>query len=156
MKLSKLRTLAVAVSVVAALGTGAAMAQSKAAPAKAAPAAAGGEQYFPVLSYRTGAYGPNGAQWADGYVDYLKLINAQGGINGVKIAFEECEFGYDTARGVECYERLKSKGTPGPALFQPLSTGVTFAVTDKTATDKIPLVTVGYGRADAVEGEAFP
>jgi branched-chain amino acid transport system substrate-binding protein len=157
MKLSTFKALALAVSAVAALACGgAAMAQAKApakAPAKAA--AGGGEQFFPVLSYRTGAYGPNGTQWADGYVDYLKLINARdGGINGVKITFEECEFGYDTARGVECYERLKSK--PFPAMIQPLSTGVTFALTDKTAVDKIPLVTIGYGRADSVEGEAFP
>jgi hypothetical protein len=36
-----------------------------------------------------------------------------GGINGVKLTFEECETGYDTARGVECYERLKSKHGPG-------------------------------------------
>ena len=34
------------------------------------------------------------------------LINARdGGINGVKITFEECETGYATDRGVECYER---------------------------------------------------
>ena len=61
------------------------------------------EQFFPVLSYRTGAYAPNGIPFANGYVDYLKLVNARdGGINGVKITFEECETAYDTARGVEC------------------------------------------------------
>jgi hypothetical protein len=49
------------------------------------------EQFFPVLVYRTGAYAPNGTPWANGYVDYLKLVNARGGINGVKISFEECE-----------------------------------------------------------------
>ena len=48
------------------------------------------EQFVPVLSYRTGAYAPNGVPWANGYVDYLKLVNARGGINGVKISFEEC------------------------------------------------------------------
>ena len=35
------------------------------------------EQFFPVLVYRTGAYGPNGTPWANGYIDYLKLINAR-------------------------------------------------------------------------------
>ena len=34
------------------------------------------EQFFPVLSYRTGPYAPNGTPWANGYVDYLKLVNA--------------------------------------------------------------------------------
>ena len=68
------------------------------------------EQFFPVLVYRTGAYAPNGIPFANGYVDYLKLVNARGGINGVKLSFEECETGYATDRGVECYERLKGRG----------------------------------------------
>src|SRR6478609_5847735 len=114
------------------------------------------EQFFPVLSYRTGAYAPNGVPFANGYVDYLKLVNARdGGINGVKITFEECETGYATDRGVECYERLKGKGPTGATLFQPLSTGITFAVTDKAPTDRIPIVTAGYGRADSVDGTIF-
>ena len=57
------------------------------------------EQFFPVLVYRTGAYAPNGVPFANGYVDYFKLINARGGINGVKIIWEECETGYATDRG---------------------------------------------------------
>jgi branched-chain amino acid transport system substrate-binding protein len=43
------------------------------------------EQFYPVLVYRTGAYAPNGVPFANGYVDYLKLTNARGGINGVKV-----------------------------------------------------------------------
>ena len=112
------------------------------------------EQFFPVLSYRTGAYAPNGVPWANGYVDYLKLVNARGGINGVKILFEECETGYDTARSVECYERLKGKNG-GASLVQPLSTGATFAITEKAATDKISVVTVGYGRSESADGTIF-
>jgi len=121
----------------------------------AAPAfAQAKEQFFPVLSYRTGPYAPNGIPWADGYVDYLKLVNAQGGINGVKITFEECETGYDTARSVECYERLKGKGG-GATVVQPLSTGATFALTEKAPGDKIPLVTAGYGRSESQDGNVF-
>jgi branched-chain amino acid transport system substrate-binding protein len=110
------------------------------------------EQYFPVLVYRTGAYAPNGVPFANGYVDYLKYVNAKGGINGVKITFEECETAYATDKGVECYERLKGKGA---TLVQPLSTGITFALTEKAPGDKIPLITSGYGRADTVDGLAF-
>ncbi len=139
----KLKSLAVAATVVSAclagLSTSVAAADAK-------------EQFFPVLVYRTGAYAPNGTPWANGYVDYLKLVNAKGGINGVKITFEECETGYATDRSVECYERLKGKGA---TLFQPLSTGATFALTEKAPVDKIPLITAGYGRSESQDGGVF-
>ena len=112
------------------------------------------EQFFPLLSYRTGPYAPNGIPWANGKQDYLKLINARdGGINGVKVTYEECETGYATDRGVECYERLKSR--PGVALFDPQATGITFALTEKVPTDKVPLITLGYGLSIAQDGLAF-
>ena len=112
------------------------------------------EQFFPLLSYRTGAYAPNGIPWADGKQDYLKMVNARdGGINGVKITFEECETAYATDRGVECYERLKSR--PGVTLIDPQSTGITFALTEKAPGDKMPLLTVGYGLSVAQDGMAF-
>lgn len=112
------------------------------------------EQFFPVLVYRTGAFAPNGVPWANGFVDYLKLTNARGGINGVKIVWEECETGYATDRGVECYERLKGKNG-GATMFQPLSTGITFALTEKAPIDKIPLITVGLGRSESQDGGVF-
>ncbi len=123
----------------------------------AAPPAAAAEQFIPVLVYRSGPYAPNGVPGADGFVDYLNLVNARdGGINGVKIAYEECETGYATDRGVECYERLKGKGPTGAAVFNPLSTGITYALTEKTFSDKIPLITMGYGRSESVDGSVFP
>ncbi|HKA40790.1 MAG TPA: ABC transporter substrate-binding protein [Burkholderiales bacterium] len=114
------------------------------------------EQFVPVLVYRTGPYAPNGVPWADGFVDYLNLVNERdGGVNGVRIAFEECEFGYATDRGVECYERLKGKGPTGAAAFSPLSTGVTFALTEKAPVDKIPVISMGYGRSESADGSVF-
>ncbi len=147
----KVRFALLAVSAaIATIGSAPALAQAKKADAQAK------EQFFPVLSYRTGAFSPNGIPFANGYVDYLKLVNARdGGINGIKITFEECEFGYATDRGVECYERLKGKGPTGATAFHTLSTGVTFALTDKTFTDKIPIITSGYGRADSKDGTVF-
>src|SRR5258708_5929860 len=115
-----------------------------------------GEQFFPVLVYRTGPYAPNGAPWANGFVDYLKLVNAEGGINGVKVTWEECETGYATDRGVECYERLKAKGPTGATVFNPLSTGITFALTEKVPPDKIPLLTMPYRRPQSPDRDAFP
>jgi branched-chain amino acid transport system substrate-binding protein len=116
-------------------------------------AAQANEIFVPVLVYRSGAYAPNGVPWADGFVDYLKLVNERdGGVNGIRIAYEECETGYATDRGVECYERLKSKK---PVAYNPLSTGITFALTEKVAADKITLFTTGYGRSESVDGSVF-
>ena len=112
------------------------------------------EQFFPSLVYRTGAYAPNGVPFANGYADYFKLVNARGGINGVQTLVEECETGYATDRGVECYERLKGKNG-GATVFQPLSTGITFALTEKAPNDKIPLITSGYGRSESADGGIF-
>jgi branched-chain amino acid transport system substrate-binding protein len=112
------------------------------------------EQFIPVLSYRTGPFAPNGVPFANGYVDYLKYINAKGGLNGVKIIFEECDTSYQTDKGVECYERLKGKHG-GASLVEPLSTGITFALTEKAPNDKIPIITTGYGRADSADGLVF-
>jgi branched-chain amino acid transport system substrate-binding protein len=122
----------------------------------AGAAEAQNEQFIPSLVYRTGAYAPNGIPFADGVADYINMLNARdGGINGVKLQLEECETGYATDRGVECYERLKGKGPTGAAYFSPLSTGITFALTEKAPGDKIPLLTMGYGRADSRNGEVF-
>jgi branched-chain amino acid transport system substrate-binding protein len=135
----KIRNIALAVAMVA-VGASA-FAQAK-------------EQFFPALVYRTGAYAPNGVPFANGYADYMKLTNARGGINGVKVSYEECETGYATDRGVECYERLKGKNG-GATVFQPLSTGITFALTEKAPVDKIPLITGGYGRSESADGGVF-
>ncbi len=143
----KLRNL-----VLSASALGAALSGALVAPAALAQQAK--EQYLPALVYRTGPYAPNGIPWANGYADYMKLTNARGGINGVKVLVEECETAYATDRGVECYERLKGKNG-GATLIQPLATGITFALTEKAPIDKIPLLTVGYGRSESQDGGVF-
>src|SRR3954465_10359624 len=123
----------------------------------AGSALAQNEQFFPALVYRTGPYAPNGIPFANGVADYLKLVNERdGGINGVKITTEGCETSYATDRGVECYERLKGKGPTGASLFMPLSTGITYALMEKVAGDKIPLLNSGYGRSESGDGNVIP
>src|SRR5438874_7782218 len=42
------------------------------------------EQFIPRLVYRTGPYAPNGIPFADGYADYLDMIDARdGGVGSV-------------------------------------------------------------------------
>jgi len=116
-----------------------------------------GTQFMGILGYRVGPYGANGAAFFTGMIDYLSLINERdGGINGVKLSWEECETEYNNAKGVECYERLKARTATGPTAIHPMSTGITYGLIDKAPVDKIPLITLGYGRTDATDGRVFP
>ncbi len=123
----------------------------------ATEAAADGEQFIPLLIYRTGPYAPNGIPIANGMNDYFNLINQRdGGVGGVKLTFEECETAYNNDRGVECYERLKDRGTTGASVINPYSTGITYALIERASADKIPILSMGYGRTDGSDGRVFP
>ena len=117
-------------------------------------ALAAGEMFVPLLVYRTGPYAPNGIPLANGFNDYFNLINDRdGGVNGVRLAFEECETQYDTKQGVECYERLKGKS---PVLVNPFSTGITYQLIPKAPGDKIVVHSSGYGMTASADGRWFP
>ena len=108
---------------------------------------------FPSLSYRTGPYAAGGIPFADGYADYFTLLNERdGGIGGVPAKVIECETGYNTEKGVECYESTKGEGA---LVYQPLSTGITYQLIPKTTADDIPMHTMGYGRTSAKNGKVF-
>jgi len=114
------------------------------------------EIFVPLLVYRTGPYAPSGIPIANGFVDYFSLVNERdGGVNGVRLAWEECETQYDTKQGVECYERLKGKGA-GAAVVNPYSTGITYQLIPKAPVDKIPVFSMGYGMTAAADGRWFP
>ncbi len=108
---------------------------------------------FPSLSYRTGPYAAGGIPFADGYADYFTLLNERdGGIGGVPARILECETGYNTEKGVECYESTKGEGA---LVYQPLSTGITYQLIPKATADDIPIHSMGYGRTSAKNGEVF-
>lgn len=114
---------------------------------------ASAELVFPSLSYRTGPYAPNGIPFADGYADYFTLLNERdGGIGGEPIKVIECETGYNTEKGVECYESTKGQGS---LVYQPLSTGITYQLIPKATADGIPVHSMGYGRTSAANGKVF-
>lgn len=115
------------------------------------------EQFFPALVYRTGPYAAGGSGFWGGMEDYMALMNLRdGGVNGVMLKWEECETAYNSDRGVECYERLKNQGERGATVVHPLSTGITYRLIERATTDKIPLISMGYGRTDASNGKIFP
>ena len=114
------------------------------------------EQFVPMLAYRTGPYAAGGTGIFGGFEDYLALLNLRdGGINGVTLTWEECETGYNSDRGVECYERLKDReNNAGPV--HPLSTGITYRLIERATASRIPIISMGYGRTDASDGRIFP
>ena len=110
--------------------------------------------YLPSLSYRTGAFASGGVPIANGFADYMNMLNIRdGGIGGVKIVVEECETGYNSQKGVECYEATKGKGA---LVYNPMSTGITLQLVPKAPVDQIPVFSMGYGLSATAVGEKFP
>jgi len=120
----------------------------------ASKAQAADEIYVPLFTYRTGPFANSGIPIANGMHDYLTMLNERdGGIGGVKLNIDECETGYDTKKGVECWEQVKGKN---PAVIGPWSTGITLQVIPKAAVDKIPILSMAYGLSAAAVGNDFP
>jgi branched-chain amino acid transport system substrate-binding protein len=110
--------------------------------------------YIPLLTYRTGPFSGSGTPIANGMHDYFTMLNERdGGVGGVKIVAEECETGYDTKKGVECYEAVKSKK---PVVINPWSTGITLQLIPRAGVDKIPILAMAYGLSAAADGNIFP
>ena len=108
--------------------------------------------YTPNLSYRTGPFAATGIPLMNGQSDYMNMLNARdGGIGGVMVDFDECETGYSTEKGVECYEKTKGKAI----VTQPWSTGITLQVLPKTNVDEIPILAPGYGFSPMMDGKTF-
>ncbi len=124
----------------------------------AGAAQAANEQYFPLQSYRVGPYAAGGTGFFGGFIDYLQYVNLkEGGVNGVKFTWSECETEYVVEKGVECYERLKKglNGAPAAAT-NPLSVGIAYATLERSSADKLPLITINHGRTDSTDGSVFP
>ncbi len=133
---------------------GAALAATVGMPALIAPAQAQDTIYVPLLTYRTGPFAGDGIPVANGMNDYLSTLNERdGGIGGVKLTIEECETGYDTKRGVECYEQVKAKK---PVVVNPYSTGITLQLIPKAAVDKVVVLSMAYGLSASADGTNFP
>ncbi len=139
-------------------GTTAAAQADKKDPAQATQPAAPKEQFIPLPTFRVGPYASSGIPVWGGLIDYLTYINeAEGGVNGVKLVYEECETEWAAERGVECYERFR-RGKYGSniPMYHAMGAPAAYALSDKAATDKIPLVTLDYGRTEATDGSIFP
>ncbi|MBK4992285.1 ABC transporter substrate-binding protein [Pseudomonas sp. S37] len=120
--------------------------------------AADSQQFIPLATYRVGAYASSGIPWWAGEIDYMRYINeVEGGVNGVKLVWQECETEWNVDRIVECYERYKGGNGASPtAFFFTHSTPGSYALMEKGAADKIPLIDGGGGRTESTDGSVFP
>lgn len=133
---------------------GAVLAATAVTPAFVSSAAAQDSIYIPLFSYRTGPFANSGIPIANGMADYLNMLNERdGGIGGVKLNIEECETGYNTEKGVACYESTKAKN---PVITNPYSTGITLQLIPRAAVDKIPMLSMAYGLSASAVGQDFP
>ncbi|MEO5326282.1 ABC transporter substrate-binding protein [Mesorhizobium sp. CC13] len=104
------------------------------------------------LSYRTGPFAATGTPLMNGQRDYMLMLNERdGGVNGVKLNYDECETGYNTEKGAECYEKTKATSI----VTQPWSTGITLQVLPKSNVDKVPILAPGYGFSPMTDGKIF-
>lgn len=88
-----------------------------------------------------------------GCQDMFKEINAQGGVDGVKIEFIGVDTRYDVARGVSAYKRYRAE--PNLFVTNVISTGMSRAILPITAKDKVIQLTAGDGEAQAFIGWIF-
>jgi WD40 repeat protein/ABC-type branched-subunit amino acid transport system substrate-binding protein len=115
------------------------------------------EQFIPIPIYRTGSYAESGSAIFGGFMDYMAMLNEKDkGIGGITLKWEECETAYKADRAMECYEKLKHRGHTGAAMFNFLNTDATYAAIERADKDKVPVVSIGYGRSDTVDGSVFP
>ncbi len=65
---------------------------------------------FPSLSYRTGAYAAGGIPFADGYADYMTLLNERdGGIGGVMTRIWNAKPAITPKKALSAMRRLRVK-----------------------------------------------
>ena len=131
-----------------------ALAIATAAPIAVATAQAEDGIFIPLFTYRTGAFAGSGIPTGNGEADYLRMLNERdGGIGGVRLIVEECETGYDTKKGVECYDSVKGRN---PVVITPNATGITLQLIPKATVDKIPILSFAYGLSASADGNLFP
>ena len=119
-------------------------------------ASAAETMYVPIPSYRVGPYAAGGTGYFGGILDYYNLLNMRdGGVNGIKLIWSECETEYSVERGVECYKRLKDR-EGGAVFFDPLRVGISTALIETGRKDKMPIIAVNHGKTAGQRGDIFP
>jgi len=108
---------------------------------------------FALLQDFTGVYTFVSNEYNQGQQDYIKLINARGGVDGHPIDLIVRDTGNEPQRGIEAYNRAVEEGA---VLVDFLSTPVSRAMVPRVLEDEVVMITALHGRGDASAGETFP
>lgn len=119
----------------------------------AAPALAEDALTIANLSFRTGPYAATGTPLANGQRDYIAMLNERdGGVNGIRLNFGECETGFNAEKALECYGKIGASSI----VALPWSPGALAEILPKAAADKRPLFVPGAGFSAMSDGKTFP
>ena len=88
-----------------------------------------------------------------GCEDYIKDLNARGGVDGVKIKFIGVDTRYDVARGVSAYKRYRAE--PKLLVVNAIGTPIGKAVAPLATKDKLVQLVPGDGEFQANLGQDF-
>jgi branched-chain amino acid transport system substrate-binding protein len=92
-------------------------------------------------------------EYSQGQQDYIKLLNAEGGIDGHPVKLIIKDHASYPERGIAQYNEAKAAGA---LFFDFLSTPVANALMPRADEDHLPMIAFAHGRADAADGQAFP
>ncbi|WP_395450176.1 ABC transporter substrate-binding protein [Aminobacter sp. UC22_36] len=105
------------------------------------------------MTFRTGPFAAAGTPLMDGQRDYMLMLNERdGGINGIRLNYDECETGFSVDKAVECYDRARASSL----VTQPWSPAITLELLPKAGVDKVPILASGYGFSAMADGKRFP
>jgi len=88
-----------------------------------------------------------------GCEDYIKDLNARGGVDGVKVKFIGVDTRYDVARGVSAYKRYRTE--PKLLVANAIGTPIGKAVAPLATKDKLVTLVPGDGEFQANLGRIF-
>lgn len=115
------------------------------------PAVADGAIHVSLLTNRTGPDAVTGVRVANGMRDYFEMLNQRdGGLDGARLAIEECEVGSQVERARTCYGTARTRGA---VLVAAPDRETTLALLAGSARDRIPILSLADAFPEGTRGD---
>ena len=126
---------------------------SACAPAAPSQPAAKEPLRFAAFFDQSGPTANIGTEIQPAFLEWIEMINAQGGVNGRKIETVVQDHKYDVPTAQEIYKKWVSEGYAGVLTY---GTPITEALTPSLTRDQVVAITPGFGLSAAADGKKFP